>query len=188
VTAAQHLATAEDLLTLPEGVRAEILHGEIVRKADPSMEHGEAQGAALTFLRHSFHGGGGGGPGGWWLVPEVDVELERHEVIRPDIAGWRRDRHGERPRGRPIRERPDFVCEVLSASNAKTDLVTKLRLLQRHHIPHYWIIDPDRETLVVYRYTQEGYLVALTASAGESVRAEPFDAIELRVGTLFGED
>jgi len=26
------------------------------------------------------------------------------------------------------------------------------------------------------------------AAAGETVRAEPFEAIELRVGTLFGDD
>ena len=43
-------------------------------------------------------------------------------------------------------------------------------------------------TLRVFRWTPDGYLVALTAQAGQRVRAEPFDAIELEVGVLFGGD
>ncbi len=43
-------------------------------------------------------------------------------------------------------------------------------------------------TLRVFRWTPEGYLVALTAQAGQRVRAEPFGAIELQVGVLFGGD
>ncbi|WP_437302318.1 hypothetical protein [Sorangium sp. So ce388] len=34
----------------------------------------------------------------------------------------------------------------------------------------------------------QSYLTALLAERGERVRAEPFDAIELSVGVLFGDD
>ena len=34
----------------------------------------------------------------------------------------------------------------------------------------------------------DGYVEVLIAERGETVRAEPFDAIELRVGVLFGDD
>lgn len=50
------------------------------------------------------------------------------------------------------------------------------------------IVDPTTETLTVHRLTPDGYLIALRAERGQVVRAEPFDAVELRVGTLFGED
>ena len=43
-------------------------------------------------------------------------------------------------------------------------------------------------TLTVHRHTPDGYLVALRASEGERVRAEPFDAIELYVRVLLGGD
>lgn len=43
-------------------------------------------------------------------------------------------------------------------------------------------------TLRVHRWTEAGYLVVVTAQAGQRVRAEPFDAIELEVGVLFGDD
>jgi hypothetical protein len=52
----------------------------------------------------------------------------------------------------------------------------------------YWIADPREETLTVYRWTPEGYLVALRAARGERVRAEPFEAIALQVEVLFGDE
>ncbi|WP_437984573.1 hypothetical protein [Sorangium sp. So ce117] len=40
----------------------------------------------------------------------------------------------------------------------------------------------------MHRWTPEGYLVALRAERGERIRAEPFDALELQVGVLFGDE
>lgn len=58
----------------------------------------------------------------------------------------------------------------------------------RAGIPHYWIVDPDHATLTVLRWTPDGYLTALTAGKADTMRAEPFGEIELRVGVLFGEE
>ena len=122
------------------------------------------------------------------MVTEVEVELEAHEVYRPDVAGWRRDRLPELPDRAPMTVRPDWVCEILSASNARNDLVKKMRAYQRAELPHYWVVDPQAETLTVYRWTADGFLLVLAAERSERVRAEPFDAIELFVGALFGDD
>jgi Uma2 family endonuclease len=182
-------ATFADLERLPDEVRAEIIHGTIVDKASPTMEHGRAQIATGRFLSRRFdRGGGGRWPGGWWLGSEVDVEYEPHELFRHDLVGWRRDRVPECPRGRPVRTRPDWVCEILSPSNEKRDLVDKMRVLRSAGVPHYWIVNPEEKVLLVHRLEANGYLVALTAGADEAVRAEPFEAVELRVGTLFGDE
>jgi Uma2 family endonuclease len=186
--AAPRLATAADLISLGE-VAAEVVGGAVVYKADPSAEHGDAQASLANLLRQDFHRRGGGGhPGGWWLLTEVDVELGVHEVYRPDLSGWRRDRCPERPSGRPVRLRPDWVCEVLSASNAATDQVDKFRVYASSGVPFYWIVDPERRILTVYRLDASTYSVALQAKQGESVHAPPFEVISLRVGLLFGED
>jgi hypothetical protein len=42
--------------------------------------------------------------------------------------------------------------------------------------------------LIVYRWTREGYLLAPSAGADALARAEPFDALELRGGLLFGDE
>lgn len=179
------LATAADLR---EDDRCEVIAGAVVEKAAPSFEHADAQSGLAAELKGPFQRGRGGGPGGWWIATEVEVEFETHEVYLPDLAGWRRDRVPQRPAGRPVRIRPDWVCEILSPSTRGRDTTAKLRTYQRCAVPHYWVVDLARETLTVHRWTPDGYLVALTASADEVVRAEPFDAIELRVGLLFGRE
>ena len=82
--------------------------------------------------------------------------------------------------------RPDWVCEILSPSNASNDTVRKLRTLHRSGVPHYWLVDPERLTLTVLRWTPDGYLEALAATADESVRAETFEALELALADVFG--
>jgi len=181
------LATAADLAILPGDARAEIIHGVIAEKASPSAEHGASQIALGAVLVRRFQRVlGGRWPGGWWFGSEIEVEYETHEVYLHDVVGWRRDRVPQRPTGRPVRTRPDWACELLSPSNAKRDLIDKFQVLHTNGVPHYWIADPLERTLIVHRWEPRGYLVVLTAAAGDTVRAEPFDAVELRVSTLFG--
>lgn len=183
-------ATLEDFWAIPEEERFhELIGGDIAPKASPSGEHGDAQGGIVGVVRGPFQRAPGrGGPGGWWILPEVEVRLETDDIVRPDVAGWRRERCPERPTGIPVKLRPDWVCEVVSPSNAKQDTVTKLRLYHRVGIPHYWIADPRDSTLTVMRWSSDGYVTLLRAERGEVVRAEPFEAVALIVGTLFGDD
>lgn len=182
------LATWEDLVRMAtNGTAAEIVDGAIVEKAAPTAEHGSAQFALASAIGAFGKRGGdgeGGGPGGWWLMTEVEVEYEPHQIFRHDLLGHRRDRMAERPSGQPLRTRPDWACEVLSPSTASRDLVRKLQVLSDHAVPHYWIVDPANRTLTVLRWTPEGYLTALTASALDRVRAEPFDAIEIELADV----
>lgn len=183
-------ATLADFLAIPEEQRFhELLSGEIVEKAEPSGEHGDAQSGVVGALRLPFQRPvGRGGPGGWWILTEVEVLLETGDLVRPDVAGWRRDRHPERPSGTPVRARPDWICEVVSPSNASTDRVRKIRIYHQASIPHYWHADPRDGTLTVMRWTDAGYTTVLAAQRGDTVGAEPFEAVELDVGTLFGDD
>ena len=76
----------------------------------------------------------------------------------------------------------------MSPSNARTDLVHKLRAYLRAGVPHYWIADPRDAVLSVYRHAGARYELALTASRDEVVHAEPFEEVELPVGVFFGLD
>ncbi|WP_437908526.1 Uma2 family endonuclease [Sorangium sp. So ce327] len=189
-TSSRRLATSDDLLAIPERERFhEVIGGELVRKAMSSGPHGRAQLRIGSRISGPYdRRPGGRWPGGLWFATEVEVEMETHEVYRPDVTGWLRERLPELPREVPIRVRPDWVCEVLSPSNSRNDLFKKLRTYQRCKVPHYWIVDPETETLMVYRWTTEGYLLVLAAEREDRVRPEPFDAIVLKVGTLFDED
>lgn len=181
--------TIADWLAQPEGARLELIDGELVEKAFPTFEHGMAQRAVAGSLDAPFvrRPGGPHGPGGWWIGTEIDVVLDGRGY-RPDLVGWRRERLAEWPKQRPVAVRPDWICEILSESNRSIDTVTKLRRYHQAGVPHYWILDQADRNLTVHRYGPDGYLIALRAEAAELVRAEPFDAIELRVAVLLGAD
>jgi Uma2 family endonuclease len=115
------------------------------------------------------------------------ADLLATQIFRPDIAGWRRDHLAGPPDEFPITTRPDWVCEILS-TNKRRDLIAKKRAYHQHHVGHYWLVDPSEETLAVHRWHADGYLEVLIAARGEVVRAEPFEAIELTIGVLFGDD
>lgn len=182
------VATTADLMAVAHERAVEIVNGELVDKAAPRFDHGNAQ-AGISFGLGGFRGAGGPrGPGGWWLALEVEVEYEPTEVYRHDLVGWRRERVATSPTEWPVTSRPDWACEILSPSNASTDTVTKLRTLHRHGVPHYWLLDPVEGTLRVMRWTRDGYLEAMSASAEETVRAEPFDAVELSMKDVLGRE
>ncbi|HEU4732332.1 MAG TPA: Uma2 family endonuclease [Kofleriaceae bacterium] len=191
---ARRIATLDDFWEIPEAERFhELIGGEIIPKATPSGEHGGAQAGLVIAIGAPYQRarGGHGGPGGWWLATEVEVLLDGTEIVRPDVLGWRRDRCPERPTGIPVKQRPDWICEIVSPSNVKHDTIRKLRLYHRCEISHYWIVDPrdPRDaTLTVMRWSADGYVTLMRAERGEAVRPEPFQQIELAVGTLFGDD
>jgi Uma2 family endonuclease len=186
---ARTAATIDDFLAIPEGERFhELIAGEIVQKATPSAEHGTTQLELGSRLMGPFgRNPPSGGPGGWWFMTEVEIRFG-DDICRPDVVGWRRDRVAQRPRGKIVQEFPLWTCEVLSDSNRRNDLVRKKHIYHRDHVDHYWILDPDEGTLAVYRWHADGYLEVLIAERGQTVRAEPFEAIELSVGGLFGDE
>jgi Uma2 family endonuclease len=181
-------ATLADLFAIPEEVRRhELIDGAIVEKGAASGEHGAAQRKLSALIDPFERRPGNRWPGGWWFATEVEIFFDPLNTFRPDIVGWRRERVPERPKGTPIEMRPDWACEILS-TNRRNDLVRKKRGYHRFGVPHYWILDPDEATLMVYRWSEAAYIEILAAERGERVRAEPFEAIEMDVGVLFGDE
>jgi Uma2 family endonuclease len=164
----------------------EIVGGELLPKAGPTGEHGAAQAAVTAAVFPSR--GGAAKPFGWWFGVEVEIELAAGEVYLPDVAGWRRARHPERPVGQPVRAVPDWVCEVLSDSTARRDLGRKRGVYHACRVGHYWIVDPRACVLTVFRWSETGYVLVASHGPDERARCEPFEDIEFWVGDLFGVD
>jgi Uma2 family endonuclease len=179
-------ATYEALLALPEGARAELVDGSLEFAPSPTPEHGRAQRTLGSLIGGPFDDDDDrGGHGGWWILLEVDVRLGTHDVVRPDLAGWRRERLPD-PWGRlPVEVRPAWIGEIISPSNAAHDRVTKRRLYADSGVPHYWLVDPAARTLEALRL-QDGVWIELGVwGDGDRARIDPFAAVELEVGRLF---
>ena len=151
--AVEHLARRpagwQDVLATPEGVKAEVIAGELFVHPRPRPAHGHTQASLSSEVFPAYYHGRGG-PGGWWIVIEPDVELGPHDIVSPDLVGFRRDRVPEFPAERPIRVVPDWVCEVLSPSTARRDRIEKADLYLRSGVPHLWFVDLESRVLEAF--------------------------------------
>ena len=179
---AYKLSTIADLLESPEE-RVELIDGEIVRRPMARAEHGLVQHRAGVELSPCDRKSG---PGGWWILTEVSVNYELHQCPSHDLAGWRKERMPERPRG-VIELTPDWVCQILSPGHERKDTLTIFLLLQRHRVPFYWLIWPEDRTLVAYRLDGDHYRVIATLSEPVRARIPPFDEIELDLAYVLGD-
>jgi Uma2 family endonuclease len=183
-------ATLEEFLERVEtNDRLEIIDGEIVEQAGGGPEHSHAIARVSSNIEYPFGRlAGPKGPGGWWIFSDLGVGYANGEIYAHDVCGFRRDRCPNRPEGFPVISRPDWACEIMSPTHEKRDLVTKPTTLHAAEVPHYWLLDHQKKILLVHRWSPDGYVVVLRAISGETVRAEPFDAIEIPVSDLFGDD
>lgn len=183
---AARLATYEDLLALPEDVRAEVIAGQVHTVPSPLPKHSRALRALGSYIGRPFDDDDGrGGPGGWWILVEIDVRLGEHDVVRPDVAGWRRERLPDPWDARPIDVLPDWICEIISPSNAAYDRVTKAELYARCGVPHFWLVDPSERVLESFELSDQVWKRIGSYDDSAVARIKPFEAIELEVGALF---
>jgi Uma2 family endonuclease len=105
--------------------------------------------------------------------------------VRPDLAGWRRDRLSQPGRVRPIEVVPDWVCEVLSPSTAARDRITKRRLYAQAGIPFYWLIDPELRAVEALALRDGAWVELGVFDETACARIAPFEAIEVEIGRLF---
>lgn len=192
MTASAKRAGWEDLLLLGEDRYHEVLGGQLVQKASPTAGHGRVQASLGASIGGPFDfGDGGGRPGGWWILSEVEVLLSPKNIVRPDLAGWRRQRLARPDAEYPVRVLPDWICEIVSPSDARRDRVVKAALYAEHGVPHYWIVSPEDHVVEAFALGPEGdaqprQWVRLGAwSDGDLARIQPFDAVELDVGRWF---
>ncbi len=173
-------ATYEDLLEVPDNMVAEILDGELFASPRPSFPHARAASGVggLLFEKFDRPGGGGDGPGGWWILNEPELHLG-DDVVVPDLAGWRRERLVTFPSVPWLDLAPDWVGEVASPSTEAIDRGRKLRIYAREGVGHLWLLNPKLRMLEVYRRSDVKWILLETFIGNETVRAEPFDEVEL---------
>lgn len=183
MTAAPREATYQDVLNAPPHMVAEVLAGELYLHPRPAGPHTEAASVLGMDLGSAFHRGRGG-PGGWIILNEPELHLER-DIIVPDLAGWKRSRLPTVPRDPYIELAPDWVCEVLSPRTTLVDRRRKLPIYLREKVTHVWLVDPIARYVEVFRREGDSYRHAGTFGDRDTVRIEPFDAIELELDALW---
>jgi Uma2 family endonuclease len=176
-------ATYQDVLDAPEHMVAEILDGELFLSPRPALPHVHTASALGGILLTSF-GERGYGVGGWRIYDEPELHL-RSDVLVPDIAGWKRERLPRLSAEAYVTIAPDWVCEILSPSTEGIDRAYKLRIYAREGVGHIWLVNPVLRLLEVLRRDGNGLVCIGAYSGDEIVRAEPFEAIEIRLSRIW---
>ena len=126
--------------------------------------------------------------GGLVLGSPIDIVLSRHNVVQPDVVFIRHDRRQLINMMKAIRVPPDLVVEVLSRKTEMRDRNRKAELFARFGIPEYWIIDPVKNKIEVYRNV--GKTFVLDGAYGETaveVRSPTLPALVVPAARLFAE-
>jgi hypothetical protein len=182
-SAKQLRSVYERFLEQPDTVVAEIIHGALVTSPRPATPHAHAATALGIVLGGPFFLGRGG-PGGWLMLDEPELQLSEH-ILVPDLAAWRRERMPETPAVPRLELAPDWICEVLSPSTQAVDRADKLPIYASHGVRHAWLIDPVAQTLEVFRLEGGRWLLLGAHRGAVTVRAEPFDAVDLDLSVLW---
>ena len=174
-------ATYDDLVRVPEHYVAEMFDGDLYASPRPAAPHIRAATKLAAKLDGPFDFDG---PGGWILLVEPELHFG-NDVLVPDIAGWHRERLPAVPNDAYFTLAPDWVCEVVSPSTEAIDRGRKLRIYARERVAHAWLVNPLRHTLEVLAL-ECGSLKPVAEHHGiASIRALPFDAIELELRALW---
>lgn len=169
---------ADDYWALPEGVRAELIDGELWDLASPSRMHQEIVHALDRQLGNYIEDHGGSCK----VYPApfaVNLFADDSTFVEPDVSVvCDRDKLSDRG----CEGAPDFIVEVVSPSNPEMDYISKLGLYREAGVREYWICDPRRARVFAYRFGTEA--IVDTYSFVEPVPSELFPGFEVDFGDI----
>ena len=143
--------TVDDVMSLPEDVRVELIDGVLYDMAVPTYIHqGIAGHIHAKFLDFVTKNRGGCFP----FISPIGVQLDRDDktYLEPDVIIICRKEYDDRLRERVLFGAPDFVLEVISPTSVRRDTVLKMNKYMKAGVREYWILDPMAKILYVYDF------------------------------------
>ena len=125
-------------------------------------------------------------PLGKVLFAPADVVLSDVNVVEPDLFFLSNDRLDRLTR-KNVQGAPDLVVEVLSKSTRRTDEVRKRKLYEKVDVLEYWIVDPELETVEIYRKSGRGFdrPIELSREAGDTLTTPLLPGFNAPLARLF---
>lgn len=169
--------TIKDIEELPEGERAELIDGQIYMLATPSTRHQRLSRFLFKKIDSYIESKKGKcevfyAPFGVFLKNEKWGE----DFVEPDLMVIcdpnkvdEKGCHGA----------PDWVIEIVSPSSKMRDYLQKANLYMSNGVREYWVVDPIRETTVVYKHEEEG--VQIIHKFGESIKVGIYEDLEITI-------
>lgn len=175
--------TYDDYLLFPnDGKRYELIEGDRFVTPAPRTKHqrisSNLHGLLFDTIRKTQNG--------MLFSAPTDVVLSDIDIVQPDLLFVSRARTSIVTE-KHIQGAPDLVVEILSESTRRTDEIVKRKLYELHGVHEYWIIDPEVETIKMYRTTEQGFQqpIELTVEAHDRLTSPLFPEWELPLQDVF---
>ena len=155
--------TYDDFVNFPnDRKRHEIIDGEHYVTPSPNTKHQ----AVSVYLVSSIHIYLRQHPIGHVFSAPFDVVLSDLDVVEPDLLYISRERLTVLTKA-DVRGAPDLVVEILSPGTRLADERTKLKLYERFGVREYWVVDPERDLVIVHRRDGEAFAQAIELKASD---------------------
>ena len=172
--------TIEDIYALPDGERAELIDGQIYYMAPPSRTHQRIS----SYLHNEIynHIKKNGGSCEVYAAPfAVFLNEDDTTYLEPDISvicdSSKLDERG-------CQGAPDWVIEIVSPGSKQMDYFKKLFLYRNAGVREYWIVDPTKKHVIVYKFEQE---IMEQYSFWEDVAIGIFEDFRIRLAIFANE-
>ena len=143
--------TTDFIYSLPEGKRAELIDGQVYYMAPPTRIHQEIISELHYKIRSYFESH----KGSCRVYPApfaVFLNQDNRNYVEPDISvicdPQKLDDKG-------CNGAPDWVLEIVSPSSRRTDYHAKLFKYRTAGVREYWIVDPEKDRILVYNFETE---------------------------------
>ena len=146
------LTYADYLLFPDDDLRHEIIEGEHYVTPSPVTQHQRILGNLYYLFRSHLDAH----PEGEAFMSPFDVLLSDINVFVPDLIYV----SAERSRyitSKNLQGAPDLVVEILSPSTRRRDQSLKRDVYERTGVEEYWLVDPDRAEIEVFRREGAGF-------------------------------
>lgn len=143
--------TIHDIYALPDGERAELIDGQIYYMAPPSRKHQKISGYLYNKIYNYIEINNGTCE--VYAAPfAVFLNDDDTNYVEPDISVIcdlsKLDDKG-------CHGAPDWVIEIVSPGSRPNDYMTKLFKYRMAGVREYWIVDPDKQMVMVYGFAKD---------------------------------
>ena len=163
----------------------ELIRGRIVMSPPAGWPHGSLESRINARLYGVVEAHGLGVVQG----SSAGYDLPSGDTLEPDVSFISKQRFAAGPapvRGRFLGIVPDLAVEILSKSTARRDRGEKKTIYEQCGVTEYWIVDPDRRVVTVYRLADGRYGAGERVGAGR-IPSQVLPQLELPVEDLFAD-
>ncbi len=140
--------TIEDYCAIPEDQRVELIDGVLYDMASPGITH-QSISMSLSIQIGTYINKKGGNCRAFAGPIDVQLVNDNRTMLVPDIIVVCDPDKVKKER---IVGAPDFVVEIISHSSRKRDYEIKMKKYNAAGVREYWIVDPERERVLVYDF------------------------------------